>query len=73
MKTLDEIRREGLAALRERLGRAGMVRFLQQFETGEDDYAHERHDWVDQTSLDELRSLAGVPSVKKEPLRGRKK
>ena len=36
--TLDEIYREGLRALRDRLGRAGMVRFLQQFETGGGDY-----------------------------------
>jgi hypothetical protein len=57
-KTLDEIRREGLAALRERLGVAGMARFLQQFEHGAGDYASERRDWVDKTSMDEIRSLA---------------
>jgi hypothetical protein len=28
-QTPDEIRREGLAALRQKLGRAGMIRFLQ--------------------------------------------
>lgn len=33
-RTLDEVRREGLEALRERLGRADMIRFMQQFETG---------------------------------------
>ncbi len=33
-RTLDELRRRGLEALREQLGRAGMIRFLQQFETG---------------------------------------
>ena len=35
-RTLEEIRREGLAALRQRLGVVGMVRFLQQFDHGED-------------------------------------
>lgn len=54
-RTLDEIRREGLDALRERLGRAGMVRFLQQFETGCGDYTSERRAWVDDTSLDGLK------------------
>ena len=54
-RTLDEIRREGLDALRERLGRAGMVRFLQQFETGSGDYTSERRAWVDDTSLDDLK------------------
>ena len=53
--TQIEIYRQGLDALRERLGRAGMVRFLQQFETGKGDYARERHQWVDRQTLDELR------------------
>ena len=34
-RTMDEVHQEGLQALEERLGRADMVRFLQQFETGE--------------------------------------
>lgn len=58
MKTLDEIRREGLEALRERLGRAGMIRFMQQFETGSGDYATERHEWVDETTLDDVKRAA---------------
>lgn len=58
MQTLDEIRRDGLAALKERLGQAGMVRFLQQFETGHGNDATDRHDWVDQTTLDDIRHAA---------------
>lgn len=54
-RTLDDIRRDGLDALRKRLGRAGMIRFLQQFETGAGDYATERHAWVDAMSLETLR------------------
>lgn len=57
-QTLDEIRREGLAALRQKLGRAGMIRFLQQFSRGNGDYAKERHAWVDRTSMDDLRKAA---------------
>lgn len=57
-RTLDEIRREGLSALRRKLGRAGMIRFLQQFETGSGDYAVERHKWTDRTSLSDLQALA---------------
>ncbi|HEY1376001.1 MAG TPA: hypothetical protein VGF55_04370 [Gemmataceae bacterium] len=63
--TLEEIRRAGLEALRERLGRAGMIRFLQQFETGRGDYASERHEWVDETALDDLRALAGGKSKRR--------
>jgi hypothetical protein len=55
MRTLEQVRQEGLLALREQLGRADMVRFMQQFETGHGDYAKERHEWVDATSLDDIR------------------
>lgn len=58
--TQDEIYRQGLQALRDRLGRAGMVRFLQQFETGQGDYARERHKWVDRLTLDDVRKLSGA-------------
>ncbi len=58
--TLEEIRRRGLAALRHELGRAGLVRFLQQFEIGQEDYTRLRRDWVDRTSLKELRSLSSL-------------
>jgi hypothetical protein len=61
---LDKIRREGLEALKERLGKAGMVRFMQQFETGEGDYATERHEWVDQTSLDEIKRRKEHPETR---------
>lgn len=59
-RTLDDIRREGLAALRERLGRAGMIRFLQQFETGQGDYAVERREWADKATFDDIRKAAGT-------------
>jgi hypothetical protein len=63
-RTLDETRQRGPEALRGELGRAGMVRFLQQFETGAGDYARARHAWVDRTSLDDVR--AAVPGRKRE-------
>ncbi len=55
MLTLERIRREGLEALRERLGQAGMIRFLAQFDNGGGDYAKDRQEWVDDTSLAEIR------------------
>jgi hypothetical protein len=57
-RTLDQIRRDGLAALRRELGRAGMIRFLQQFEHGQGDCVAQRRAWVDQTSLDDIKDLA---------------
>lgn len=63
-RTLDEIRCEGLDALRQRLGRADMIRFLQQFETGHGDYALERHDWVDATSLDHIADALAARRIR---------
>jgi len=57
-QTLDEIRRDGLESLRQKLGRAGLIRFLQQFGNGSGDYAKERHVWVDRTRMAELRNAA---------------
>lgn len=44
--TLDEIRQQGVEALARDLGPVGMVRFLQQYETGTGDYSTERHQWL---------------------------
>ncbi len=63
-RTLDEVYREGLEALRDRLGRADMIRFLQQFERGSGDYAKERHAWVDRTSMAELLAKTGRRKTK---------
>lgn len=56
--TLDEIRQKGLDVLYRELGPVGMIRFLQQFEPGNGDYAKERRAWVDRMSFDDLRKLA---------------
>ena len=52
LMTLEQIRVAGLAALMEKLGPDGMIRFLQQFEAGTGDYSTERHQWVDQWDID---------------------
>jgi len=68
VKTLDEIRRDGLAALRQKLGPTGMIRFLQQFGQGRGDYAKAKHAWVDRTSMKDLRKAA----VRVRSIRARK-
>jgi hypothetical protein len=49
-----------LEALARELGPVGMVRFLQQFESGSGDYTAERRQWLDkidlQTAVDTVRS-----------------
>lgn len=52
--TFDQIKIEGLKALERQLGPYGMIRFLQQFETGRGDYTKERHKWLKETSVETL-------------------
>ena len=52
--SLNEIRNQGLQALLDRLGPVGMIRFLQQFETGHGDYTAEREKWLAEADLDAL-------------------
>ena len=52
--TLDQIRKEGFKVLERHLGPDGMIRFLQQFETGQGDYTKERHHWLKEKSVKTL-------------------
>lgn len=52
--TLEQVREVGLKALARDLGSVGMVRFLQQFETGQGDYTAERHTWLGKRTVREL-------------------
>ena len=52
--TLEQIRRAGLRALSRELGPVGLVRFLQQFETGHGDYTAERHRWLGESTVQDL-------------------
>ena len=50
--SLEQIRIAGMEALPRELGIVGMVRFLQQFETGHGDYSKDRHKWLDDQDMD---------------------
>ncbi|MCI5191096.1 MAG: hypothetical protein D3905_15185 [Candidatus Electrothrix sp. AS4_5] len=52
--TLEQVRRIGITALAQKLGTVGMVRFLQQSETGWGDYTKERKQWLGNPDLKEL-------------------
>ncbi len=52
--TIPELKKAGLEALCERLGPAGMIRFLQEFSSGSGDYTKDRAAWFDGLSLDQL-------------------
>jgi hypothetical protein len=66
-RTLNAIRIDGLKALRQRLGRVGMVRFLQQFESGEGDYTRERQTWVNEISLENIKRLSRQEKSRSTP------
>jgi len=46
MKTISEIRKEGIHALTKTLGPVDMARFIQSYDTGTGDYTKERHEWL---------------------------
>ena len=50
------IRKVGLEAVAKKLGPLGMVRFLQQFETGRGDYTKERDKWLKDADIKEIIS-----------------
>ena len=52
--SLEQIRIAGMEALARELGIVGMIRFLQQFETGHGDYSKDRHQWLDGQDLDTI-------------------
>lgn len=52
--TLSEIRTAGLAALVQSLGPVGMVRFMQQYDSGIGDYTKERRFVLGEKTVDEI-------------------
>lgn len=57
LMTPQQIRVAGLAALSRELGLVGMIRFMQQFEMGKGDYSKDRHEWLDQYSVDDIAKM----------------
>jgi len=55
--TPQQIRVAGMAALSRELGVVGMIRFMQQFEMGQDDYSKDRHQWLDQFNVADIAKL----------------
>lgn len=49
-----QIRQLGIEALTQALGPVGMVRFLQQFDTGSGDYTRDRDELLGDTTLEDI-------------------
>jgi len=52
--TLHQIRTIGMEALLRELGPVGMIRFMQQYDTGSGDYTRERHNHLPRQSVKEI-------------------
>ena len=52
--SLYKIRMEGWKALTDRLGPAGAMRFMMQYDPGHGDYSKERHDLFATLTIEEL-------------------
>lgn len=52
--SLYQIRMEGWKALTERLGAAGAMRFMMQYDPGHGDYSKERHEIFKSLTMEEL-------------------
>lgn len=53
-KTQQEIIQQGYQALVNSLGVVDAIRFIQHFTPGQGDYTRDRHQWLDQTALEDV-------------------
>ena len=60
--SLYQIRMEGWKALTERLGPAGAMRFMMQYDPGYGDYSKERHELCATLTVEEL-----LESIERQP------
>lgn len=59
MKTQNEIIEQGYKALVDSLGVVDAIRFIQHFSPGKGNYTAERHQWLQQNSLDDVLGHIG--------------
>jgi hypothetical protein len=61
--SLYEIRLAGWRALTERLGPAGAMRFMMQYDPGDGDYTRERQRIFENVTFDEIRDAINSPGT----------
>lgn len=54
IKDLERIRREGLEALKEKLGPVGMIKFIQMYSDGKGDYTTEREELLKEVTIEDF-------------------
>ena len=54
VRELEKIRRDGLKALKDKLGVEGMIKFIQMYSDGKGDYTKEKYENKDEFSIDDF-------------------
>jgi len=54
VKDLEIIRQEGLKALKEKLDPIGMIKFIQMYSDGKEDYTAEREELLKDTTIEDF-------------------
>ncbi len=62
-----EIRQRGYQALIDALGIANTLRFLQQLGIGYGNYTQERHQWLDQLTMEDFQEFVRQKSSEPNP------
>ena len=57
VRDLEKIRREGLKALKEKLGVEGMIKFIQMYSDGKGDYTEERKENLNNLDKEDLKKF----------------
>ncbi len=57
VRELEKIRRDGLKALKEKLGVEGMIKFIQMYSDGKGDYTEERRENLKNLDKKDLQSF----------------
>ena len=57
VRELEKIRREGLKALKEKLGVEGMIKFIQMYSDGKGDYTEERRKILEDLDKKDLQNF----------------
>ena len=57
VREIEKIRREGLKALKDKLGVEGMIKFIQMYSDGEGDYTEERREKLKDLKEEDLEAF----------------
>lgn len=57
VRELEKIRREGLKALKDKLGVEGMIKFIQMYSDGKGDYTKERTEILKDITIDDFEDF----------------